>query len=83
MDEWGWQQLRPWLNTRPELPVGPLFCIIDGVTRGRPWSGAAVRAEFRRLAARAGVRCRFAPHATFLSGNAAVGGGRREVRSRG
>jgi Phage integrase family len=62
MDEWGWEQLRPWLNTRAELPVGPLFCIIDGPTRGRPWSGAAVRAEFRRLAARAGVRRRFAPH---------------------
>jgi integrase len=54
MDEWGWEQLRPWLNARPELPVGPLFCIIDGPTCGLPWSGAAVRAEFRRLAARAG-----------------------------
>jgi integrase len=43
MDEWGWEQLRPWLNARLELPVGPLFCIIDGPTRGRPWSGAAVR----------------------------------------
>src|SRR4051812_41530820 len=53
MDEWGWEQLRPWLNARLELPVGPLFCIIDGPTRGRPWSGAAVRSEFRRLAARA------------------------------
>ncbi len=62
MDEWGWEQLRPWLNARAELPVGPLFCIIDGPTRGRPWSGAAVRSEFRRLAARAGVRRRFAPH---------------------
>jgi site-specific recombinase XerD len=62
MDEWGWEQLRPWLNARLELPVGPLFCIIDGPTRGRPWSGAAVRTEFRRLALRAGVRRRFAPH---------------------
>jgi site-specific recombinase XerD len=62
MDEWGWEQLRPWLTVRAELPVGPLFCIIDGPTRGRPWSGAAVRSEFRRLAARAGVRRRFAPH---------------------
>jgi site-specific recombinase XerD len=62
MDEWGWEQLRPWLNARAELPVGPLFCIIDGPTRGRPWSGAAVRSEFRRLAVRAGVRRRFAPH---------------------
>jgi site-specific recombinase XerD len=39
-----------------------LFCIIDGPTRGRPWSGAAVRGKFRRIAARAGVRRRFAPH---------------------
>src|SRR3954470_6501549 len=62
MDEWGWEQLRPWLTARLELPVGPLFCIIDGPSRGRPWSGAAVRREFRRLAARAGVRRRFAPH---------------------
>jgi site-specific recombinase XerD len=62
MDEWGWEHLRPWLTVRPELPVGPLFCIIDGPTRGRPWSGAAVRAEFRRVAVHAGVRRRCAPH---------------------
>jgi site-specific recombinase XerD len=62
MDEWGWEQLRPWLSTRAELPLGPLFCVIDGPTRGRPWCGTAVRAEFRRVAARAGVRRRFAPH---------------------
>jgi integrase len=36
MDQWGWEQLRPWLSARAELPVGPLFCIIDGPTRGRP-----------------------------------------------
>jgi hypothetical protein len=62
MDEWAWEQLHPWLAVRAELPVGPLFCIIDGRTRGPPWSGAAVRAEFRRVAALAGVRRRFAPH---------------------
>jgi site-specific recombinase XerD len=61
MDEWGWEHLRPWLSARMELSVGPLFCIIDGRTRGRPWSGAAVRSELRRLAVRAGVRRRFAP----------------------
>jgi hypothetical protein len=33
MDEWGWEQL-PWLNARLDLPVGPLFCIIEGPTRG-------------------------------------------------
>jgi site-specific recombinase XerD len=62
MDEWGWELLRPWLIARAELPVGPLFCIIDGHTRGRAWSAAAVRSELRRLAACAGVRRRFAPH---------------------
>ena len=62
MDAWGWEQLSPWLAARVELPVGPLFCIIDGPTRGRPWSSAAVRSELRRLAAQAGVRRRFAPH---------------------
>ena len=62
MDAWGWEQLRPWLAARVELPVGPLFCVIDGPTRGRPWSSANVRVEFRRLAAQAGIRRRFAPH---------------------
>ncbi len=62
MDAWGWEQLRPWLGARVELPAGPLFCVIDGPTRGRPWSSTAVRSELRRLAANAGVRRRFAPH---------------------
>ena len=62
LDAWAFEQLRPWLAARVELPVGPLFCVIDGPTRGRPWSGAAVRTEFRRLAVQAGVRRRFAPH---------------------
>jgi site-specific recombinase XerD len=35
MDEWGWELLRPWLIARAELPVGPLFCIIDGRVRRR------------------------------------------------
>jgi site-specific recombinase XerD len=39
-----------------------MFCVIDGPTRGRPWSSAAVRSELRRLAAHAGVRHRCAPH---------------------
>ena len=62
MDPWGWEQLRPWLDHRLELPVGPLFCVVAGPTRGRPWSTAAARAQLRCLAARAGVRRRFAPH---------------------
>jgi site-specific recombinase XerD len=62
MDAWGWEQLQPWLETRRELPVGPLLCVINGATRGRHWSPAAARAELRRTAAAAGVRRRFAPH---------------------
>jgi site-specific recombinase XerD len=62
MDAWGWEQLRPWLTARVALPVGPMFCVIDGPTRGRPWSSAAMRSELRRLAPQAGVRRRFAPH---------------------
>jgi site-specific recombinase XerD len=62
MDAWGWEQLRPWLAERLEMPVGQLLCVIDGPTRGRPWSASAVRGELRRHAAEAGVRRRFAPH---------------------
>jgi integrase len=35
MDEWAWEELRPWLELRVELPVSPLFCVINGPTRGR------------------------------------------------
>lgn len=62
MDEWGWQQLRPWLEHRVEQPIGPLFCVLCGPTAGRPWSVSAARTQFRRLARQAGVRRRFAPH---------------------
>jgi site-specific recombinase XerD len=38
------------------------MCVIEGPTRGRPWASDAARAELRRVASRAGVRRRFAPH---------------------
>ena len=47
---------------RMELPVGPLFCVIDGPTRGRAWSASAARIELHQVALNAGVRRRFAPH---------------------
>jgi len=61
MDDWGFEHLDAWLEVRVEMPVGPLFCVIDGSTCGRPWAATAARAELRRLAAEAGVRRRFAP----------------------
>jgi hypothetical protein len=39
---------RPWLTAHIELPVGPMSCVIDRPTRGRPWSSAAVRSELHR-----------------------------------
>src|SRR3954471_7660093 len=62
MDEWAREHVQAWIDLRLELPVGPLFCMINGPTRGRPWSPAAARAELRRTAATAGGRRRFAPH---------------------
>jgi hypothetical protein len=62
MDEWGWEHVARWTEHRVRLPIGPLFCILAGPTRGRGWSATAARGELRRLAAQAGVRRRFAPH---------------------
>ncbi len=62
MDRWGWEQLSSWLEIRTEFPVGSLLCIIHGPTRGRPWAAASAREELRAIAARAGIRRRFAPH---------------------
>ena len=62
MDDWAWEQLQQWLDVRVALPVGPLFCILTGPTRGRGWSPAAAREQLRHTAALAGVRRRFAPH---------------------
>src|SRR5437879_4242201 len=62
MDRWGWQQLARWLSYRAALPVGALFCILAGPTRGRPGAPAGVRAQLGTTAQRAGVRRRFAPH---------------------
>jgi site-specific recombinase XerD len=62
MDAWAWSAIEPWLGDRVQLPVGPLFCVIDGPTRGRTWSASAVRIELHHLALKAGVRRRVAPH---------------------
>ena len=58
---WGWENLRPWLSERLELPAGPLFCVIDGPTRGRPWSAAAVRTGTPRARAPIWVLAPLAP----------------------
>ena len=45
MDDWGFEHLSSWLQRRVELPVGPLFCVIDGQTRGRGWAATAAAAS--------------------------------------
>ena len=62
MDRWAWSSLDPWLELRRTLPVGALFCVLRGPTRGRPCAPAAIRAQLHRTALAAGVRRRFAPH---------------------
>ena len=36
MDECAWEQLRPWLEHRQDLPGGRLLCVISGATVGAP-----------------------------------------------
>ena len=62
MDAWAWEALQPWLAERAKLPVGPLFCVIVGPTRGDAWSASAARLELHRVSVEAGVRRRMAPH---------------------
>ncbi len=62
MDRWAWAHLAPWLELRKELPVGRLFCIVRGPTRGRACASAGIRAQLHQTAEMAGVRRRFAPH---------------------
>ncbi len=62
MDRWAWEQLRPWLDLRGTLPVGSLFCVLRGPTRGRPCSLAGIRVQLHAAAHAAGVRRRVAPH---------------------
>ena len=61
-DEWGWEQLRPWLSQRERLPVGRLFCVIEGRPvdgRGHPARSAPICAD---SPSRPACARRFAPH---------------------
>jgi integrase len=62
MDEWGWEQLRRCLAARAELPPGPIV-LRDRRPHARTVVvGGGGPLGVRRLALRAGVRRRFAPH---------------------
>jgi site-specific recombinase XerC len=55
MDQFGFAQLDAWQAHRVLLPAGPLFCVIDGVTRGRRWSPNAACTDEQH--SRAADRC--------------------------
>lgn len=63
MDTWGWKAIAPWLETRRDLPPGPVFCVVAGPTAGtRAWASTDVRKRLRQLAREVGIRKRIAPH---------------------
>ncbi len=63
IDDWVWPLLDPWLETRREMPVGPLFCVIQGPSAGRrAWGYPSARRSLAALGACAGVRRRVNPH---------------------
>jgi integrase/recombinase XerD len=63
MDNWGWGQLQPWLLAREALPIGAIFCVITGVTAGRPLHDSDVRRQLRDLGIAAGLHRRVNAHA--------------------
>lgn len=62
MDDWGWDQIRPWLDERVQYPVGALFPVLTGPTAGRALATTIIRAAFRKTTALAGLRMRVHPH---------------------
>ena len=62
MDRWDGHSSNHGSRLRARLPVGALFCVLRGPTRGRPCAPAGIRGQLHRTAQAAGVRRRFAPH---------------------
>lgn len=51
MHSWAWNDhLAPWVARYVELPMRPLFCVIERPTRGRQWSATSL-GGLRRYAA--------------------------------
>jgi integrase/recombinase XerD len=60
-EDWGWRQLRPWVAIRADRGVvrsAPLFCIVQGPSRGDAWSSAAMRTSLKDSAKAAGLHGR-------------------------
>jgi hypothetical protein len=68
MDAWGWEQLLPWLETRRQLPVGPLLCVINGTRPPLAARRSARRTAAHRRRGRSAAPLRAAPAATRSRG---------------
>lgn len=55
IDDFGFELLDPWLEIRSRFPVGPLFCIVEGPTKGGAVNASTVRAKLHEWARSAGV----------------------------
>lgn len=62
MDEWGFAQIQPWLEERKSYPPGPVFCIVEGPTKGGRMSAPWVRTALAKLAIETGCPKRVHPH---------------------
>ena len=62
MDDWGFAQVAPWLEERRNYPAGPLFCIVEGKTKGGRMSSPWVRTALAKLAVETGCPKRVHPH---------------------
>lgn len=63
MDDWGFEQVMPWFDYRYDrYPPGPIFCIVQGPSRGGRWSSAGARTAYHEVAEDASVDRRVAPH---------------------
>jgi site-specific recombinase XerD len=61
-EDWAWRQLRPWIAVRADRGVvrsAPLFCIVQGGTRGDAWSSGAMRVSLKASAKAAGLHGAF------------------------
>jgi site-specific recombinase XerC len=55
MDVWGFEHIQPWLEARQRMPVGPLFCVLDGRTVGVPGQPSQVAKGY--ACARSALAC--------------------------
>lgn len=62
IDPWALEQIQPWLKRRGKYPAGPLFCVVEGPSKGGRMSSPWVRTKLKQLAAECGIDKNVRPH---------------------